>query len=508
MQARWAGGYAAELPYIPTYLQAQAPAEMALVAAVAGVREELPREGLTLLDLGCGRGISVLAFAAANPSWTCIGLDAMPAHVAEARSIAAEAGLDNARFIEADLAALDEAAAARLLPEADVVTLHGVWSWVADPVRAGILRVIQARLRPGGMALVTYNALPGWSRDLAAQRLIHALVERGSGPPEQRMAAALAVAQRMQAAGAAALQDSRLLERAATVPEAARGAYLRYMVHEVMTAHWRPAWPQDVAAAFAEAKLDPIGPALLGFRLPELLLDAEQRASIEALPGDISGEFLRDLFLPPTLRLDLFVRGALPAEVLPALRGTLLALRRLPPDGVVTWHLPGRVAELPAAVTRIALDALAAAPCSIAALCALPGMQDVTPGELLMVLVGSGVAAPVWRRDSDPALRARAHRFNRVILRRLGADVLAAGGQLPAAAPMLGAGLPLSPVELATLLALHDAASAGLPAPDPAAIAPDILAADPSAAALATTTQQVAAALAERAPAWRTLGLV
>lgn len=508
MQARWAGGYYADLPYVPTYLQAQAPAEMALVAALAGVCEELPREGLTCIDLGCGRGAAVLAFAAANPSWTCIGLDAMPAHVAEARSIAAEAGLDNAVFVEADLARLDEAAAARLLPEADVVTLHGVWTWVSDAVRAGILHVLQARLRPGGMALVSYNAMPGWHGDLAVQRLVRGLVEQGSGPIEQRMAAALAATRRLRASGAPALQRSRLMDRADAVPEGARGAYLRYLIHEVMTAHWRPAWPQDVTAAFAAAKLDPIGPAVHAYRMPELLLDPEHRAAIDAAPQDLDGEFLRDLFVPPTLRIDLFLRGARRAEVLPAVRNVVLALRRLPPDGTVVWRLPGRAAELPPAVTRIALEALAAGPRSIAELCALPGMEDVTPGELLMVFAGSGIVAPVWRRDPDPALRSRAQRFNRVILRRLGADALAAGSQLPAAAPMLGAGLPLNPVELATLLALHDAAAAGQPVPDPAAIAPRILAASPSAEELAWTTEQVATAIAERAPAWRALGLI
>ena len=84
----------------------------AMVAALAGVHFGLRREGLTVLDLGCGRGVAALALAAANPSWTVIGIDSMPAHVSEAREIAAEAGLDNLRFLEADIGAIDAAAGA------------------------------------------------------------------------------------------------------------------------------------------------------------------------------------------------------------------------------------------------------------------------------------------------------------------------------------------------------------------------------------------------------------
>ena len=35
-------------------------------------------------------------------------------------------------------------------------------SWVPPPVREAILRVCRARLRPSGVAYVSFNALPGW----------------------------------------------------------------------------------------------------------------------------------------------------------------------------------------------------------------------------------------------------------------------------------------------------------------------------------------------------------
>lgn len=508
MQTNWSDGYAAELPYLPTYLLAQAPAQMALACALAGVHCRLPQEDLTILDLGCGRGMAILALAAANPGWTAIGLDYMPAHVAEAREIAGAAGLDNARFIEADLAALTEEAATSLLPELDVVTLHGVWTWVSDRVREGILRVIRSRLKPGGLVMVTYNPLPGWAGDLALQRLIRALVDRLDGPPDRRMLEAFETIESLRAAGAPALERSFFLRRLGSVPPGARPGFARYAVHEFLPEHWRPAYPQDVAAAFAEAKLDPVGPAALARHFPALTLEATAREAMAALPAGVDRQFVTDLFAPPTFRQDIFVRGRRPTDADEAVAAITLALTRLPQDGRVRLDTPNGTAELPPAVIGAALAALAERPCSIAELMALPEMARTTPGELLAVLAGSSVAAPVWRPAPTAEAQARAQRFNRVLLAELGSDVLTLGGEMAVAAPLLGAGLPVRPVELAALLSVHDAAEAGTPAPDVASIVRGMMPSDLAEESFAMAEGVVAEALAERRPAWRALGLV
>ena len=508
MAATWSGGYSAEGAYLPTYLSAQAPAEMEVVCALAGVHFSPPREGLTILDLGCGRGVGVLALAAANPSWTAIGIDYMPAHVGEAREIAAASGLDNARFLEVDLATLDEAAAARLLPELDVVTLHGLWSWVSDAVREGILRVLRSRLKPGGLVLVTYNALPGWSQDLALQRLLRDSAAALDGTGAERMAEAFDLARGLQEAGAPALQHGFFLDRVAKTVEGSRDAFARYAVHEFLSEHWRPAWPQDVAAAFAEAKLDFVGPAALALHFADLVMTAEQRDAIAALPRGLSREFLRDLFVKPTLRQDLFVRGRRPANPAVTVPALALALRRLPEDGRIVLETPGGEAELPPAVIGAALAALERGPHTIAALSALPEMARTTPGELLAVLAGSHVAAPVWRATAPAAAQERARRFNHALLQALGAEAATMGGDLAIAAPLLGGGLPCKPVEIATLLALQSAAAAGQPPPPAEAIARSMLVDEPEPGALAWTEGAVTRTLAQRLAAWHGVGLL
>ena len=132
------------------------------------------------MELGCGAGFGAAMLAGCNPRWEVIGIDFNPAHVAAAREFAREAGIGNARFIEADLAAFAKTETGRDLPQVDVITLHGVWSWVGDAVRDGIVRLLADKLRPGGIAYVSYNALPAWQGALGLQRL---LLEAGRREP-------------------------------------------------------------------------------------------------------------------------------------------------------------------------------------------------------------------------------------------------------------------------------------------------------------------------------------
>jgi hypothetical protein len=174
----------------------------------------------------------------------------------------------------------------------------------------------------------------------------------------------------------------------------------------------------------------------------------------------------------------------------------------------VRLDTPNGEAELPPRVIGAALNALAQRPHALAELAALPEMERTTPGELLAVLAGGHVAAPVWRAAPTPEMQARAQRYNRVLLHCFGADAVAAGCDLAVAAPMLGGGLSCKPVEVGTLLALSDAKAAGQPVPDAATIARGMLVADSAPDALAWTERVVAAALTERLPSWRSLGLL
>ncbi len=109
------------------------------------------RDGLDVLDLGCGPGADLPAFAeAVGPSGTVLGLDHDADAVARARALVH--GLDTVRVEKADIHDLDLADACVDRAHTDRVLQH-----VADPER--VLAETFRVLRPGGLAVL---AEPDW----------------------------------------------------------------------------------------------------------------------------------------------------------------------------------------------------------------------------------------------------------------------------------------------------------------------------------------------------------
>ncbi len=447
MSGTWRG-YVADVPYTANYHPQQAPANLELACLLNRTVGPLAGNGdrLTYVELGCGRGRTALCLAASNPGWTVIGLDVMPAHVAEARALAVEAGIDNVSFVEADLAGFDPSA----LPEIDVASAHGVWSWVDDAVRAGIVRLLASRLRPGGVLHLSYNALPGWQGAIGLQRLLMEAGDRIGGRTDRRAAGALELAQALRAAGAvhlAAGQPSELIDRA-------RDAQAAYLSHEFMNRHWRPCFGADVLDALAPARLDFVGSAELLENFPSLMLTPEQRAVCDRIDEPRLAELARDLCLDRTLRSDVFVRGARTIgreEQEQRLRALTLCLLRAPEEVVYSLKMPGGTATLGTEFFRPAVERLAQGPCGVAALLDAAGGQRGSALDLVGLLVGSGQAAVVARPGQAGAGEA-ASRLNRL----LGARILRgeAVQLLGLASIRLGTGLPSSADEAVVAAAL------------------------------------------------------
>src|SRR4029077_11030034 len=138
----WGAGYVTDIAYIPGYYPNQSPLHLHLACLLGGVSgiDITPDTALSYLELGCGHGFGALVLAASNPVWQVTGIDFNPAHIAAARALAQDAGLANVTFVEADLANLADNPGAAV-PEADCVSLHGLWSWVSDATRDGIVRL-------------------------------------------------------------------------------------------------------------------------------------------------------------------------------------------------------------------------------------------------------------------------------------------------------------------------------------------------------------------------------
>ncbi len=488
---------AADTRYIASFDAGVSPARLHLAVTLAGAAwAPRDRDRLSVLDIGCGRGLTAIMLAAANPGWDVTGIDLQPAHIAEAEEVAADAGLDNARFMVADLAGFDEARAARLLPEADIVLCYGVWTWVPDAVRAGIVEVLRSRVKPGGLVVMGYNAMPGHAPFIALQRLLYDAVRDMPGSAEQRAAHAIDVLDRIRAIGSPHLPPApeldAIIARAKALPN--------YMAHEWFTGFWRPVFPADLARDLAEAQIDYAGPVRPASNRPEFQLRPEQQAALAALPPWMDAETRLDAFLQRHFRNEIFVRGRRP----PA-RGVLeevtLALGGDPAQASVSLKTRAGVAALPKPQQAALIDALAGGPKRVGDLAALPEVRDIGPDGIALMLAESFTAHPLWRHDMpDAEGRARAARTNRAVARHVLADALPERAALGVVAPLLGSGFPASTTDLAVVTALQ----AGVPA-EPAALAAAIA---PGEGPDGPLSQQIAARLALHLEAWRALGIV
>ncbi|MBV7434337.1 class I SAM-dependent methyltransferase [Cardiobacteriaceae bacterium TAE3-ERU3] len=118
-----------------------------------------PVETARILDLGCGDGSHLLALATYLPDARLVGIDKDAIAIECAQQIAKAAGFTNLRFMCGDIEALSLKAGVF-----DYVICHDVFSHVNQNIRHIILKQIAHVLTPTGVALVSYDAYPGWKK--------------------------------------------------------------------------------------------------------------------------------------------------------------------------------------------------------------------------------------------------------------------------------------------------------------------------------------------------------
>lgn len=386
MTADWTQGYVSDIEYLPGFYVEQTPAHLDVVCLLRGIEPPVRSgEAFRYCELGCGVGETATTIAAANPRSEVWGFDFNPAHIARARQLAKDGGLQNIRLEDASFEQLIEGKLPDL-PQFDYITLHGVWSWVSAENRAHIVRFIDSYLKPGGLVYVSYNALPGWTSAVPLQRILSLSAARDNDRSDRRVMRALETAREFAAAGSTRIPE-QLLQRLDKETSVA------YLSHEYLNEHWAPCFHTDVASDLAAAKLNYVGSATLLENFPDLSLTAEQRELIGRLPPAIV-ETAKDYFLERTFRRDVFVRGA---RSIPERRlDNRIAEARLclvvPPELVTREiDIPLGKASLNASFYQPALDALIAAPHTIGELMALPeaSQSTATPREILGMLIGT-----------------------------------------------------------------------------------------------------------------------
>lgn len=191
------------------------------------------REGQRLLDVGCGPGSITVDLAALVDPGEVIGIDAAPTALDQARALAAERGVRNVRFEEADVYSLPFEA-----DSFDVVYAHQVLQHLQRPVDA--LREARRVLRPGGLLAV---------RDADYATMVHA-------PHDPRLDRWLALYDRVARSNGGEPNAARMLRGwvldAGFVDEVATASAWAYADLAACTA-WGTQWASRVSeGSFAE----------------------------------------------------------------------------------------------------------------------------------------------------------------------------------------------------------------------------------------------------------------
>ncbi len=132
------------------------PDRLAALASLFGMRPASV-EKCRVLELGCGDGSNLIPMAFGLPESSFLGVDNAVRPLQRGRTIIAELGLRNIVLEQADITEI-----APRLGRFDYIVCHGVFSWVPEEVRRGILAICRNHLADQGVAYISYNAYPGW----------------------------------------------------------------------------------------------------------------------------------------------------------------------------------------------------------------------------------------------------------------------------------------------------------------------------------------------------------
>jgi predicted O-methyltransferase YrrM len=441
----WTAGYVSEVAYTHGYYRELSPnlIDFALLCSQQRHRSGRPRR---YLELGFGQGVS-LAIHAAACSGEFWGTDFNPVHASNARDLAESIGATVRIFDDS----FGEFAKREDLPEFDVITLHGIWSWINDDNRRILVDLIRRRLAVGGVVYVSYNVTPGWSMAMPLRHLMSLHVETAtekSRPITDRIDSALDFAKAVANAGSSFFrQNPSLVHRL----DSMKGQDHAYLAHEYFNADWHPMAFSEAHEFLQEAKLSYAGSAYLPDQIHSINLTADARKMLAGLSNPVLRETVRDYFTGSQFRRDLWVKGARPIDSfeqnqkLFEMRFTLVsALKNLPTSVQTPMGQAGLQKEIYEPLgAAMAEDGYK--PKTMQQLCdRLPGIEKPALYQALLILCGYGHAAPCQCEAEVEANAEKCRRFNSHLLRE------AYFNSTPAylASPVIGAGIMLPKASL------------------------------------------------------------
>ncbi|HTM94628.1 MAG TPA: class I SAM-dependent methyltransferase [Croceibacterium sp.] len=449
----WNEGYVSEIDYVFGYFPEMSPARLKLALLSRGIGHNVSTSP-SYLELGFGQGLS-LAINATTASGDYYGTDFNPSQAGNAMRFAQASGkpvqiFDNS--FEA-FAARDD------LPAFDMIALHGIWSWVSDKGREAILKIVDERLKPGGMLYMSYNVVPGWSPLMPLRHLLWEHHQRaGSGGVVNRMDAALAFVDQVRNMGTGYFGAQ---PGASGWLDVMKGQDRNYLAHEYFNAQWRPESFADVSDRLAGVKLTYGASANILENIAERYLPSEMTAMLATIDDPTLRELTKDFLVNRKFRTDVFVKGARTltanevSDTMCSASFVRTGLNETLPSSLnfSFCEVPLRT-DIFEPIARFMEEAEGGV-ASFVELCSVAKQKDMHADQLieaLMALVGTGYLALATDSDTIAEDYFASLRFNREMCRQ----ARYSGQAQYLAAPGIGAGIKVGRLEL---IALHALAS-------------------------------------------------
>lgn len=293
-----ATGYITDLDYIPGFYPHMSPTAMRYAASLNRVNPPKTSDGFRYLELGCGLGRSLTTLAAANPQGEFLGVDINSSHIESINKDILAGGLTNARAITSDFASLSED-----IGTFEFLTLHGVFSWVSPEVREQILAIAKKHLAPGGLLLVSYNAMPGWAHLQPIRGILRQYAALRQGDTTQRIRDALNYLVFIRDKKAKYFEDN---PRAASYVDGLLKQDLRYLAHEYLNEHWTSFYFSEVASMFGTAEMSFVGSLPIHTNFWDLCVRPEFQDLFRTTSNRLVTESHKDFCANTAFRWDIF----------------------------------------------------------------------------------------------------------------------------------------------------------------------------------------------------------
>jgi len=387
------------LPYTSNPFPLTHPALIGAIARLFAL-EAAPLGTARVLELGCAAGGNIIPLAARHPGAAVLGVDLSAAQVAAGCARVADLGLTNIEIRCQSFADFDS----RNEGPFDYIICHGVYSWVPAPLRDAILRICRDALSPRGVALVSYNVLPGW-RMLQALRDCFLLHSTPDADPRRRAAQARALMQLLpRGAPDGGAYKSFLAAEAARLVDSSD----EYLAHEFLDDVNEPCTFRDFVGAaqrhglafLAEAEL----PSMIVSNYPPAMAEVVPRIGGNAL---LATEQSIDMVSGRTFRQTLLVAADRAARIDRQLAGARLeSLHFLGDAELALTREAGRVTLAAPSGRRLHTDAAPLAEALARFVAAFPGSASID--DLVQAL-------PVAARNAEGRAMVRDAVLNMVI---------------------------------------------------------------------------------------------